>query len=50
MGTCLRLLEVELGPTHNHLMTMLDEMTDEILEIQSVRTAVHEGDVIHAEA
>ena len=50
MGSLARLLEVELCPSHDNLMTMSDEVLDQLLKVEGTRSAVHEGDIVHREA
>ena len=47
VGAGLGLLEVELGPAHNHLVSEIHEMPDYILEAQCVRTTSHESHIVN---
>ena len=50
MRPFLSLVEVKLCPAENHLMTMLHEVFDKVLEIERTWTTVHKGYVVYREA
>ena len=47
MSPLLSLLEVESCPSEHHLMSVLHEILDELLEIERARTAVNKRHIVN---
>ena len=47
MGTLLCFLQIVLGATDGHIMTVLYEVLHALLEGEQTGTTLHQGDVIH---
>ena len=50
MCSLASLLEIEPGPSEDHLMSVSHEILDELLEVQGTRTSVHESHIVYREA
>ena len=49
MGALLRLPQIELGAPHHHVMPVVDETRDHVLQAQQHGTAAHKRDAVDAE-
>ena len=47
MHTLLRLLQIKASTTYDNIVTMLDEILNQILKIKQHRTAIHKRDIIY---
>ena len=45
--TLLGLLQVVARTTHDDVVTVVYEVADEVFEVEKLRTAIHERDVVH---
>ncbi len=49
VGAAHGLVHLELRAARHHLFAVLHEVLDELLEVQQLRTSMHQGDVVHRE-
>ena len=49
VGPFLGLLQLELGPSDDHLVAVVHKMRDQVLEVQQLRPTFHQRDVVDAE-
>ena len=49
MSPLLSLVKIELGPSYDDLMSVLDKIFDEFLEIESPWTSVHKSHIVYRE-
>ena len=43
-------IEVEAGPAEHDFVTVTYEIFDKVLEVEQLRAAIHEGDIVNREA